>query len=41
VAVDRVGFDRERAIFLQPVLAFIRDTQPKKDARLDALTAAT
>ena len=23
------GFDRERAIFLEPVLAFIRETQPR------------
>ena len=37
VAVDRGRFDRERAIFPEPVLAFIRTTQPKEWARLEAL----
>src|SRR5215831_538447 len=37
VAVDRAGFDRERAIFPETVLAFIRATQPKEWARLEAL----
>ena len=37
VAVDRDGFDRERAIFPETVLAFIRATQPKEWARLEAL----
>src|ERR1700757_5050448 len=37
VAVDRGSFDRERAIFPEPVLAFIRTTQPKEWARLEAL----
>lgn len=31
------GFDRNRAIFHDAVLAFIRDTQPKEWARLEAL----
>jgi type I restriction enzyme R subunit len=31
------GFDRERAIFPSEVLAFIRETQPKEWARLEAL----
>ncbi len=30
VAVNRDGFDRERAIFPETVLAFIRETQPKE-----------
>jgi type I restriction enzyme R subunit len=37
VAVDRNGFDRERAIFPETLLAFIRDTQSKEWARLEAL----
>jgi len=37
VPVDRGGFDRERAIFPKTVLAFIRDTQPKEWAKLEAL----
>ena len=37
VSVDRDGFDRERAIFPETVLAFIRATQPKEWARLEAL----
>jgi type I restriction enzyme, R subunit len=31
------GFDRERAIFPEAVLAFIRETQPKEWAKLEAL----
>jgi len=34
---NRVGFDRERAIFPKSVLAFIRATQSKEWARLEAL----
>ena len=37
VAVDPAGFDRERAIFPETVLAFIRETQPKEWAKLEAL----
>ncbi len=37
VVVAREGFDRERAIFPEVVLDFIRDTQPKEWARLEAL----
>jgi len=37
VAVDRNGFDRERAIFSETVLAFIRETQPNEWAKLEAL----
>src|SRR5262245_28212065 len=37
VSVGRTGFDRERAIFPETVLAFIRETQPKEWARLEAL----
>jgi len=37
VSVDRNGFDRERAIFPETVLAFIRDTQPAEWAKLEAL----
>ena len=33
----REGFDRERAIFPETVLAFIRETQPKEWAKLEAL----
>jgi type I restriction enzyme R subunit len=40
VAVDRDGFDRERAIFPETVLTFIRETQPKEWARLEALHGA-
>src|SRR6266481_725328 len=35
--VDREGFDRTRAIFPEVVLEFIRETQPKEWARLEAL----
>ncbi|OPX99212.1 MAG: hypothetical protein A4E62_01070 [Syntrophorhabdus sp. PtaU1.Bin002] len=34
---DRDGFDRERAIFPETVLAFIRNTQPNEWAKLEAL----
>ena len=35
--VNRDGFDRERAIFPEVVLAFIRETQPKEWDKLEAL----
>lgn len=35
--IAREGFDRERAIFPATVLAFIRETQPKEWAKLEAL----
>jgi type I restriction enzyme R subunit len=37
VAIAREGFDRDRAIFPTAVLAFIRETQPKEWAKLEAL----
>jgi type I restriction enzyme, R subunit len=37
VSVDRAGFDRERAIFPETVLAFIQETQPTEWARLEGL----
>lgn len=37
VSVAREGFDRERAIFPETVLGFIRDTQPTEWAKLEAL----
>lgn len=37
VTIDRDSFDRERAIFAQSVLAFIRETQPQEWAKLEAL----
>ena len=37
VRVARKGFDREHAIFPETVLAFIRETQPKEWAKLEAL----
>ena len=37
VTVDCDSFDRERAIFPETVLAFIRATQPKEWTRLEAL----
>jgi type I restriction enzyme R subunit len=40
VTIDRDGFDRERAIFPSVVLDFIRDTQPKEWAKLEALHGA-
>src|SRR5258708_28645159 len=36
-SVAREGFDRERAIFPETVLAFIRETQPKEWAKLESL----
>lgn len=38
-SVDRDGFDRERAIFPEVVLAFIRETQKKDWDKLEALHA--
>ncbi len=40
IPVGREGFDRERAIFRETVLAFIRETQPKEWAKLEALHGA-
>ena len=37
VAIAREGFDRERAIFPSVALDFIRETQPKEWAKLEAL----
>ncbi len=37
VAVGHDGFDRERAIFPDTVLAFIQETQPKEWSKLEAL----
>lgn len=37
VPVAREGFDRERAIFPATVVAFIRETQPREWAKLEAL----
>jgi type I restriction enzyme R subunit len=37
VGVDRDGYDRERAIFPETVLAFVRETQPKEWSKLEAL----
>ncbi|MGH7961491.1 MAG: type I restriction endonuclease subunit R [Candidatus Binatia bacterium] len=37
VPVNRTGFDRTRAIFPEIVLGFIRETQPKEWAKLEAL----
>lgn len=36
-AVDKAGFDAARAAFPESVLAFIRETQPKEWAKLEAL----
>ena len=36
VVVDRGSFDRERAIFPETVMAFMRATQPKEWVNLDA-----
>jgi len=36
-AVAREGFDRERGIFPETVLAFIRETQPREWGKLEAL----
>lgn len=35
--VPREGFDRERAVFSDEVLRFIRDTQPTEWEKLEAL----
>ena len=35
--IAREGFDRERAIFPETVLAFIRETQPREWTKLEAL----
>ena len=40
VAVDKAGFERERAIFPEVALAFIRETQPKEWGKLEALHGA-
>jgi len=40
VAVDRNAFDQERGIFPANVLEFIRETQPKEWAKLEALHGA-
>jgi type I restriction enzyme, R subunit len=40
VRVAPEGFDRERAIFPETVLAFIQETQPKEWAKLEALHGA-
>lgn len=40
VSVDRAGYDRERAIFPETVLAFIRETQAKEWAKLETLHGA-
>ena len=40
VAVPGAGFDRERAVFPDTALAFVRETQPKEWARLEALLGA-
>jgi len=40
ISVSREGFDRERAIFPEVVLAFIRETQPTEWAKLEALHGA-
>ncbi len=40
VAVDRNNFDQERGIFPANVLEFIRETQPKEWAKLEALHGA-
>jgi type I restriction enzyme R subunit len=37
IAVDRNTFDRERAIFPETALAFIRETQPSEWSKLEAL----
>ena len=37
VPVPRDGFDRERAVFPDAVLGFIRETQPREWAKLEAL----
>ena len=37
VSIGRDGFDRDRAIFPNAVLAFIRETQPAEWAKLESL----
>jgi type I restriction enzyme R subunit len=37
LAIDRDGFDRDRAIFPQTILAFIRETQQNEWEKLEAL----
>jgi type I restriction enzyme, R subunit len=37
---DRAGFDTDRALFPETVLAFIRETQPKEWSKLEALHEA-
>ena len=37
VPVPREGFDRDRAVFRETALAFIRETQPREWAKLEAL----
>src|SRR5690349_21746027 len=37
LAVHREGFDRDRAIFPDVALSFIRETQPKEWEKLEAL----
>jgi type I restriction enzyme R subunit len=41
ISVPPDGFDRERAVFPETTLAFIRETQPKEWAKLDALHGAS
>jgi hypothetical protein len=38
--IGRGGFDREHAVFPEAVLAFIRETQPRDWAKLEALHGA-
>ena len=40
VRIEREGFNRERAIYPDTVLAFIRETQPKEWAKLERLHGA-
>ena len=40
VAAPGAGFDRERAVFPDTALAFVRETQPKEWAKLEALLGA-
>jgi type I restriction enzyme R subunit len=40
VSIDRDSFDRERAVFSETALAFIRETQPNEWAKLEALHGA-
>lgn len=37
VLIDKNGFDRERAIFPETILSFIRETQPKEWSKLEML----